>query len=194
MNSRVSKTKTAEPDRGVVWSISFGDLLTLLVCFFLVLTPWKKLGAPPNPSGSDSIQGSDEAGDFSGIPIATSAIKHGYGQSSDTPQEGVVSEIPLWVSDVEQGYARAAVTITRSLSDEITRVSETARQIGVTIRLCEQSVDRSQVLEVVRGALASSKLMGAPVTVRLDGTTCSETRVLRPVTDAVLGTIRLERI
>lgn len=39
-NSPLSSQPAATATTGLVWLISFGDLLTLLVCFFLVLTPW----------------------------------------------------------------------------------------------------------------------------------------------------------
>lgn len=39
-NSSLPSQAPATTTTGLVWLISFGDLLTLLVCFFLVLTPW----------------------------------------------------------------------------------------------------------------------------------------------------------
>ena len=52
--SLLSNNGTSHSPGSVVWFISFGDLLTLLLCFFLVLTPWDRLS---NPIASEESQG-----------------------------------------------------------------------------------------------------------------------------------------
>ncbi len=54
-HSRPSSRESSSSASSVAWVISFGDLLTLLLCFFLVLTPWDRLSAPPKTKESQMV-------------------------------------------------------------------------------------------------------------------------------------------
>jgi hypothetical protein len=82
--------------------------------------------------------------------------------------------------------------VVHSVTEEVTGMVD-PEQIRVTVRLCDRSVDRSRVLGAVHRALGRSEVKAASITVQLEGAQCDDVTVLRPVTQEILGTVRLER-
>ncbi len=160
----------------VVWFISFGDLLTLLLCFFLVLTPWEKLKNASNAQSLGSVTAQSAANTGAGTALA-----------SDLPLRGSVLklELPLFEGAWEEG---GEVMSNRALVDELKRVMPQDGRAEVI--LCSAPEDRAALVRFVGRAFERG--FGSSSAVRfVVSRTCSESLVLAPVTKKIIGRIRI---
>ena len=160
----------------VVWFISFGDLLTLLLCFFLVLTPWDGL---TKPSKSQLIQPFDDG----------SVAHNGAGTTfaSDLPLRGSVIklELPLFEG---VGTLSGEGLSPADLSEELKRAMP--RDGRVEVLVCSGIDDRVSVVRLVGEAFERSLGSSAPIRFVV-GRSCDVSQVLAPVTKKLIGRIRI---
>jgi hypothetical protein len=162
----------------VVWFISFGDLLTLLLCFFLVLTPWERL---------------KEAGKVqSGQPSNSKVAAHAHPGTTfafDLPLRGSVvkRELPIFSRELEADDA----VMFGSLEKELGTTSASTDRIEVLV--CSPTEERARVVyglgEMFKRAVDKDVPVRFLVTPRCDGNA-----VLAPVTERYLGRIRVLRM
>ena len=177
LSSHSSSSSQHGHPSSVVWYISFGDLLTLLLCFFLVLTPWK------NPNNRHNVQSLSRFSLFDdptrdpGTPLA----------SGSQPRGSVtILELPLFRQFISE-------PIEYGMED----VAERVRQGGVhegraSLLLCDSAVDRQGLIEAfyqtIRRELGDRVEVNAEVRWG-----CEDTEVLVPITEPVLGRVRITR-
>lgn len=203
MTSFTTQTRSGEA-ASIVWSISFGDLLTLLVCFFLVLTPWDKLKIPPKPQKTQDVGALPMSMDLVGINLAPLPVddesiekavaseSHGTLITRDefSPRDrkvALAAEIPLFEKDVKllsiSGIENLRASIGRELS------SDAAKSTSVLIRVCDMEVDFDRVVPMVGRILLENGVKEEKIVVSLPMTTCDRDVTLRPVSDTVVGSI-----
>lgn len=157
----------------VVWFISFGDLLTLLLCFFLCLTPWERLGKKPNSELDQAIVEKPQTVSSSGTSFA----------SKPRRVSKIVAEVPVFQADDGQvDLLRARQGVATALKGD--------RHLAVTLKVCDPTVARQRVLEelgqevqalVGKETLIEFEIMGS----------CEGSSLLAPVTEKVLAAIRI---
>lgn len=171
---RALMPKSAPQSASLVWLISFGDLLTLLVCFFLVLTPWEKFTAASLPQSDSAVTQVER--DFASTGT----------QFASLPQQlpsVVVAEVPIF--DLETLEAQLGVNA--ELKQALSAAPEGAL---ATLAVCGAGLERKDVLAQF-GALVQRGI-GSPGGVALEFfPECGEMPLLRPITAQVLGVVRL---
>ncbi len=175
-NSSSRYYRSAEGQPGsVVWFISFGDLLTLLLCFFLVLTPWDRL---------------KEGGKSKSLQSSTSTLsahpQHGTTFASDLPLRGSVvkHELPIFSRELEMDDAEMFGV----LEKELVEVAPSHDRIEVLV--CSPPEERARVVYGLGEVF--KRIVGKDVSVRFHVTQrCEANAVLVPVTERYLGRIRI---
>lgn len=160
----------------VVWFISFGDLLTLLLCFFLVLTPWDRLQKVKDPQSLQHISSQTAGSDQNGIAFA-----------SDSHLKGSVVklEVPIFA---RQWGEKDVLTPIDALEQELRSVA--SRNGRAEVLVCSSHEDRARVVLGVGGVLRRS--LGSDVAIRfVVSSSCEDVHVTAPVTDEVVGRIRI---
>ena len=161
----------------LVWLISFGDLLTLLVCFFLVLTPWNSLRARTDAKNALIPVGSDRQAS-NGTPLANSSVG---------PKPGVIIELPIERGQLADATRNAAFTVT--LRDVLT--SPEAIHASVLLRVCGGD-RREEIIRSVGSTLLKHKRSTQTISIELLGE-CETFEVLYPTSAAVAGSVRIVR-
>jgi len=155
------------------WLISFGDLLTLLVCFFLVLTRWHADNLSGS-TGKSRVHTSLGDGESAGIAFAHPSLG---------PAAGVVVEIPVLVSLL--GTEVAAHT--ESFQRDVMSVSA---QGNVTVfRVCNGESGFQalrQLGSIVRASVAPTGVFRLEVS-----GDCRDFDVLYPTSGEVVGAVRI---
>jgi hypothetical protein len=160
-----------------VWFISFGDLLTLLLCFFLVLTPWDKLRAKANLAEHQGV-------------VAVSSLKSGFGTEFAPAvfqsRSSVLAEMPIYEEQLGSIDLGNLVSLAHAYEREIGPVVNDAQSITLTV--CAPDVDRRKVLaevgSLVRSVVGESANLGIEV-----ASTCQHLDILRPTTAEVVGVV-----
>jgi flagellar motor protein MotB len=162
----------------VVWFISFGDLLTLLLCFFLVLTQWDRL---KNDSKSQSFQRSS--------PSLTGAISGGTTLASDLNLKGSVVklELPIFAKDVDGDDVE--VLKLDNIEQELRRVVRDGSR--AEILLCSPVEDRAHVVLEVEEMFKRGNGTDVPRKFTVSRSCDNDARLLVPVTERVVGRIRI---
>jgi len=161
----------------VVWFISFGDLLTLLLCFFLVLTPWDKLRTKPNPAEHQRV-------------ATVSSLNVGLGtefaSAVSESRSSVLAEVPIYEEQLSSTALSDLISIVNTCEREIGPVVKDAH--SVTLTVCAPDVDRIKVLaevgNLVRSVVGESANVGIEV-----ASTCQHLDILRPTTGRVVGVV-----
>ena len=179
MTTSLSSRDSYRPSDGqpgsVVWFLSFGDLLTLLLCFFLVLTPWDRLNQVKN---AQSLQGSSAQN-----PIISQS---GTTFASDHPLRGSVlsREIPILAREVSADDALMFGDLRRDLEARPMPVGR------VEVLVCSPSDERARIVRGIGAALKQS--VEREVSVRfVVNVGCDDRDVLVPVTEPYIGRIRV---
>lgn len=202
--SQTSAQHAMQQPGSVVWFISFGDLLTLLVCFFFVLTPWDRLKPGANNKSSQALEtesrGESHSVEQGGISLATHSLK-------DLAKDSVVLLAEVPIPDCETGD----VVCDSEFPALLANVGTENKEIGstsehtVVIRLCAEAGQKQQMLErigrVLTGShdsVADSWVANSPVAekdmqvrVELLGGECGEIHVLAPYVGKAIGSVRL---
>lgn len=160
---------------GLVWLISFGDLLTLLVCFFLVLTPWHSLRSVAD-SENKVISRASGLNVSDGIPLANSSVG---------PKVGVVSEVPIERHQFADEMRIALFTT--ALTSALT--GPEALNASIRVRMCSGF---EETIRSVMSIITQHKRASQRVSIELLGN-CEQVEVLYPTSATVVGSIRLVR-
>jgi flagellar motor protein MotB len=122
---------------GEAWFISFGDLLTLLVCFFLLLTPQA-------PSNAGTLQTNQQVSANPGVSLNSGTD---LASLPLDPTSSVTGVVPIWRDSlVVAGQARERNERSAVWLWELRRSLE--RGQGVVVKLCDPAVEQEVVSEV----------------------------------------------
>lgn len=173
-NSHRYRAADGQPG-SVVWFISFGDLLTLLLCFFLVLTPWDRLKEGKN---TESLRAASARMD--------GEHRHGTTFASDLPLRGspVVREFPIFSQELSEGDEWMFELIAKELK---------ARELSIgriEVLVCSPADDRARIVRGVGEALRRGERSDVPVRFHVTRE-CEAGDVLAPVTEAYVGRVRV---
>ena len=164
----------------VAWFISFGDLLTLLVCFFLVLTPWQTARERGKDSRKQEV-------------ALVSARSTGAGTWLAYRPLGAISlvatEIPLFEVDFQAATTKAESGALATIKQELTVHGAHARSIEVVVCEANRYPELFELLGSLRRELRVGR-EGAHMEMRA---TCEDFEILRPVTSKVIGRVRVVR-
>ena len=179
-DSSLSSMQHASSQPGsVVWFISFGDLLTLLLCFFLVLTPWEKLRPTTNLKIKQDVVPAARIGTQLGTVFASSDIQ---GQSP------IMAEIPIHAEHVSGESLSGLVSLANALQRELDPFAEGAHSLTVTV--CDPSVDRVRALADIARLTREFDRKGVGVGIEV-ASDCDRIEILRPTTAKVVGVISM---
>ena len=174
-NSKHYSVSDGQPG-SVVWFISFGDLLTLLLCFFLVLTPWDRLKKSPNSQSLPAVT----------VP-STDLPQTGTTFASDLPLRGSVIKLELPLFKGADSISGEGVS-PENLSAELTRAMPSDGRVDVLI--CGGVDDRAALVRYVGETF--ERAFGSARAVRfVVRRACDVSQVLAPVTGEVVGRIRI---
>jgi len=137
-NPRPISELSASQVGSISWFISFGDLLTLLVCFFLLLTPQlaDHRGQAQRKQGLTRIA---QAGQMSGISLA-SRVLDVKGASSEV--------VPVWEHDLRDAESAGP---SRGMQEGWLRllVDKTSQGATATVQVCEAEFEREVLSETM---------------------------------------------
>jgi len=174
-NSRRHSASEGQPG-SVVWFISFGDLLTLLLCFFLVLTPWDQLKKRSNAQSLPSVNGQSQT-----------SVRAGTALASDLPLRGSVIKLELPLFEERGGLSSEGLS-PAALSEELKRAMPSDGRVDVLV--CSDTDHRASVVRYVGGALERS--FGSSISVRfVVRGACDVSQVFAPITKQIVGRIRI---
>ena len=165
----------------VVWYISFGDLLTLLLCFFLVLTPWDRLKGSALSQSGQAFSNQNKPEVSRGIAFASDPSLRG----SD-----LLADIPVFLGD--WGGVHLDETQSRPTRIEAELQAFRGQGVAASVVVCERDIDRTRFVETV-GRLVHQILgedVGVGIEVRRN---CSQAALRRPMTEVPVGGIRVTR-
>jgi len=174
-------TSSTQP-ASTVWFISFGDLLTLLLCFFLVLTPWARL-----PSGAVSPQ--NQPVNSSQGP--TDGVGTSLAQPTARGNSRVVAEIPLFEDFATSDSPVARALLLAALEDGL-RGQLATDGLVMTVVACSPEAGRQDVVQKAVPLALSPEFSRMALRVELL-TSCEEANILSPITQKVVGSVRVTR-
>ena len=185
MNPSSSKHRALSHSDGtpgsVVWYISFGDLLTLLLCFFLVLTPWDRLKGGAVSQSGQVFSNQNKPARSGGIAFASDPSLRG----SD-----LLADIPVFVEDWIGVHPEE--TESRPTRIEAELQAFRGQRVAASVVVCEREIDRTRFVETV-GRLVQ-QILGEDVSIGIEVRgNCSEAAIRRPMTEVPVGGIRVTR-
>ena len=180
---RGESRQTSSNPESVVWFISFGDLLTLLLCFFLVLTPWQAWGRKRLTHENQDVtpQNAERA------PLGTA-----FAQDAARKVSEVVAEIPLFEDAVSSDSAVSSALLLSTMEQELAPYL-TSDGLVLTVVACSPESGRRDVVKRVAPLALSPEFSRMTFRTELV-TSCSEARILRPTTAKMVGSIRVTRM
>lgn len=157
----------------VVWFISFGDLLTLLLCFFLCLTPWDRLGQGAKGESNQGVAENPQSVSSFGTSFASKARR----------VSKIVAEVPVF----EKADGQVDLATVRH---GVTAAPRGDKHFAVTLKVCEPRVSRQSLLEVLGYEVKT--LMGGDTLIDFEVLgSCEGSSLLVPVTEKVVAAIRI---
>jgi len=169
----------ASQQGSVVWFISFGDLLTLLLCFFLVLTPWNRLN-PINQSEVKQVlspRGGEDASSGTG-----------FARTKDRERLVVLAEFPIFQHSLAGQDNSDFRSLRQMIASEAPSVLREAR--SVAIRLCDRSVDRARLIAQVGALIEQQAERNVSMRIELSSG-CEGFEFFRPVSAEVVGVVSI---
>lgn len=121
----------------VSWMISFGDLLTLLVCFFLLLTPQVNSGVL-DPEPNQEVNSSRDQRHSIGTDLASKVFV-----VKDAPLE----VMPIWRSREKEGVSGGKLVDQQWRSDMLKRVAAGSK---ARIEMCDVLAEREILTETLK--------------------------------------------
>jgi flagellar motor protein MotB len=175
--------RTASSDRGVaneqssvVWFISFGDLLTLLLCFFLVLTPWDRLHSNQKSQSAQRIEENQQRDSASGTSFASKTRR----------VSKILAEVPIF--EGPDGFLDVMRTA-RWLTHHV----QSKEAVEISLKVCVPAVERQKTLEDLGRAVL--EVGGASRAVAFEvHESCESPTFLVPVTERLVGVVRVSRV
>lgn len=161
----------------VVWFISFGDLLTLLLCFFLVLTPWDRLKSAPKAQSLPDVTSQPAMISQSGTTFASDPLLRG---------SVVKLEFPILVEEV--GEDGVETFMLGNLEQDLRGAIPHGRSAEILV--CSSPDGRSRLVHEVEEMFQRSDggLMPRRFVV---SRACDMDQILAPVTKRVVGRVRI---
>jgi hypothetical protein len=157
----------------VVWFISFGDLLTLLLCFFLCLTPWDRLGKESKSESHQAVAENPQTVSSFGTSFASKARR----------VSKIVAELPVF--EMADGQVDLA-----TVRHGVMVAPRGDKHLAVTLKVCEPTVSRQSLLEVLGQEVKA--LMGVDARIEFEVLgSCEGSSLLAPVTEKVVAAIRI---
>lgn len=163
----------------LVWLISFGDLLTLLVCFFLVLTPWSKVTF----SSSAKEQPVTPILSSERVP-GTSLANRPLGSRASSDQAG---EFVLLRSAFSEGQEARLQEVIESASREASKAQSATTR--VILQICG-TYPRAEALRRVGGGLMERLNERLALAVEIDDE-CQLIQARHPQAENPAGVIRI---
>ena len=165
----------------IVWYLSFGDLLTLLLCFFLVLTPWDKLKEGQNKESEQIVATG------SGSPV-----HDGTALASDPPLRGsvILRELPLFEGDEGIGARSSESILDRATQIELAGLVVSGAKVSILV--CEARADRAAILRGFSEVFHRVVSEVADFEIQVSAS-CEGAEILSPMTRDVVGRIRVTR-
>jgi len=163
----------------LVWLISFGDLLTLLVCFFLVLTPWShmRFSSAGSKQSLTPLPSSDQ-------PLGTSLASRTLRLRTSAEQLGefVLTRVAL-SKDREAQFQEIITSVGRAVSQEPVGTAP------ITLEICGD-YPRAELLRRVGGGLAETLKERLTLEVEIDGE-CRAIQARHPQIENPVGVIKI---
>lgn len=180
-SSRYYRSAEGQPG-SVVWFISFGDLLTLLLCFFLVLTPWEKLRPAGNAKAKQEVVPSAGVGEQVGTVFA---LTEPQGQSP------IMAEVPIFDEQVSGESLSGLFSLANALQQEIGPFAKEAHSL--TITLCDSGIDKVRALAEIGRLTREFDREGKSVGIEVVSD-CDRIEIFRPTTAKVVGVISMRGV
>lgn len=174
-----------DPTSNTVWMISFGDLLTLLVCFFMAMMQFGS-----NAKSSIILDKTALKGDFGGSKISGTRIADPTSKSSGGARyPTVMNEFVAVESDFpEDSSAVNAFTKERLMSESW--VSDAQVEVeACAVGSGSWQVARERAL-AIRAAVLESGVQPGQVTLRIVGSDCESLKTYSPVIGSVQAVAR----
>lgn len=161
----------------VVWFISFGDLLTLLLCFFLVLTPWHLLNNTSNNQSLQRVSSQNSAFMPGGTTFASDLLLRG---------SVVKLELPIFAGALDGNGVEDSKL--EDIERELSGALPEGRSVEVLV--CAPREDRARLVHEVAEMFKRSARDEMPRRFTISRN-CENDRVLVPVTERIVGRIRI---
>lgn len=195
----MSHSSSAGNAASIVWSISFGDLLTLLVCFFLVLTPWDKMKARYNSKEEQVVRVLPLSADLVGTNLAQSVVKPSADMNGTLLTRGgpglrnrsvvLRAEIPLFEFQIGEPSVSGMENLSGSIKREIP--ATLTRDAMVVLRMCDTSVSLDDTIPLVGRMLHEAGVRDNQLMISYPISGCGDVATMRPVTERVVGSITI---
>jgi hypothetical protein len=169
----------------VVWFLSFGDLLTLLLCFFLVLTPWDKLSSSRVADEKQPVSSAPQTRLDVGTSLAAVPARE------RSPE--VLAEVPLVAELATSQDGVAQAQLLGALEQAMEALGETDIE-QVTVSVCRFEESRGEVVARVLPLLRGHQLSQAALKVEIEGECWDEQQRAVKGTGRRVGSVRISRV
>lgn len=175
-SSRNYRNQPAMTQHGsVVWFISFGDLLTLLLCFFLVLTPWKQLNQRSQDQSSPPVKSKNVVAGGIGTTLADELPERGF---------QLLREVPIFARELESLDELVLGSLEQALEEVEKRI------VRVEVLVCGAAEEQGQFIYRVSGTVGKIREGNFSTSYQL-AHGCQDRAVLAPVNDKTVGRVRI---
>ena len=173
----------AESPGSVVWFISFGDLLTLLLCFFLVLTPWDHLSGMV---GGEKIQG--VGGKLQPIQEAGTSLA----EQSARKEPELLAEIPLHAELAASQDGVAEARLLAALEDALLE-HRGASGLSLRVTVCAPHGAPAEALARVLPLVGARQFSHLPLEVEM-GAGCRGSEGIGSSEPVAVGSVKISRM
>jgi hypothetical protein len=194
----MSQSSPAGHAASIVWSISFGDLLTLLVCFFLVLTPWDKLKVQHYTEEAQVVRVLPLSADLLGTNLAQAVYKPLVEKSGLLTRGGpglrnrsvvLRAEVPLFQFQIGEPSVSGIENLSGSIRREVPEALK--RGSVVVLRICDTSIPLDETIPLVGRMLQEVGVQEKQLVISYPTNGCRDVATMRPVTERVVGSITI---
>jgi hypothetical protein len=195
----VTRVPASGSSASLVWAISFGDLLTLLVCFFLVLTPWEKLHLQEKSEQDQRIVAPPHTMELLGINLApfqqdplsleqpvTVLLERGRIGGKDR-RIRLIGETPIFPSQVSFDSMQGIEELRKALMREVKPLADLATTVA--IRVCDPNVDVVRIAGLTERMVDELGIGAERRVLSVSASGCDKADIMRPVSDVVVGAV-----
>lgn len=180
----LSNNGASQSPGSVVWFISFGDLLTLLLCFFLVLTPWDQLSRSPADKGSQGVTSQTRLERPAGTSLA---------HQPPRGEPELLAEVPVYSGLMASHDGVAEAKLLAALEDGL-RPHRGTPGLTMKVVLCPGAADqRGSLLGKVLPLVASPGFAQAALEVEV-AAACDEGAAPNGGEDLAVGSVKVSRM
>lgn len=173
----------AESPGSVVWFISFGDLLTLLLCFFLVLTPWEHLAGVVGGEKIQVVAAKSQPIQPSGTSLA---------EQSARKEPELLAEIPLRAELASSQDGVAEAKFLAALEDALLE-HRGAAGISLQVAVCAPHGEPAEALARVLPLVAARQFSHLHLEVEV-GAGCQESNGTEGSEAVAVGRLKISRM